>query len=211
LETGRSRRLRVRTSARNIPPPSKPRGKSPIRAALAEAPRTVKEMVALEQREKVQMGWSDHVADWITSLAGSMLYVWSHVFWFAAWILANTVLGLRFDAFPFGLLTMIVSLEAIFLSTFVLISQNRQATLADKRAKLDLQVNMVAEDEVTKLMGLVAEIHEHLGLSGAHDDEVRHMQKPTRIHKLADAMESLEQQVDHKAARGPDSAADTEA
>jgi uncharacterized membrane protein len=174
------------------------------------APRSVHEMVSLEQREKVQMGWSDHIADAVTAFAGSMLYVWAHVVWFSSWILANTVLGFDFDAFPFGLLTMIVSLEAIFLATFVLISQNRQALLADKRAKLDLQVNMIAEDEVTKLMKLVDEIHEHLGLGGA-DDDAKQMQEPTHLGRIADAMEALEQEVDGKSARGPDSAADTEA
>src|SRR5688572_7043773 len=104
-------------------------------------------MVQLEQREKVQMGWSDHLANTVTSVAGSMAYLWLHVVWFGTWLVANTVLGFGFDDFPFGLLTMVVSLEAIFLSIFVLISQNRQAMLADKRAKLDLQVNMIAEDE----------------------------------------------------------------
>jgi uncharacterized membrane protein len=168
-------------------------------------------MVELEQREKVHMGPSDRWAHLMTAFAGSMLYVWLHVVWFGVWIVLNTPwLGVNFDPFPFGLLTMIVSLEAIFLSTFVLISQNRQAMVADKRAKLDLQVNLIAEQEVTKLMGLVAGIHEHLGLGGHEDEEVRTMQKPTYVRELADMMESAEQESDGKVAAGPASAADTQ-
>src|ERR1043165_7449154 len=81
----------------------------------------------------------DHAADSITSIAGSMRFVYIHIIWFGAWIAIN--IGLagfdhEFDKFPFGLLTMIVSLEAIFLSTFVMISQNRQAARSDLRSRL---------------------------------------------------------------------------
>jgi uncharacterized membrane protein len=90
----------------------------------------------------------DRVADAITTFAGSMNFVYIHSIWFVIWIVLNLgVLGasLAFDKFPFGLLTMIVSLEAIFLSTFVMISQNRQAARADIRAKLDFETNLRAE------------------------------------------------------------------
>lgn len=76
-----------------------------------------------------------------------MFYVGIHVIWFAGWILLNLGFIKAFDPFPFSLLTMIVSLEAIFLASFVLISQNKQAIQADKRAKIDLQVNLIAERE----------------------------------------------------------------
>jgi uncharacterized membrane protein len=90
----------------------------------------------------------DRVADGITTFAGSMQFVYIHSVWFVVWIAINLgALGasLAFDKFPFGLLTMIVSLEAIFLSTFVMISQNRQAARADIRAKLDFETNLRAE------------------------------------------------------------------
>jgi uncharacterized membrane protein len=91
------------------------------------------------------------IADWMTLFSGSMPFVYFHAVWSAVWIAINSgVLGFRaFDPFPFGLLTVIVSLEAIFLSTFVLVSQNRQAALADRRADLDLQINLLAEHEIT--------------------------------------------------------------
>ena len=93
----------------------------------------------------------DKVVDRITGFAGSIHFVYIHSIWFALWILVNLGLlgaSLIFDKYPFGLLTLIVSLEAIFLSTFVMISQNRQAKAADIRSELDYQVNVKAEKEV---------------------------------------------------------------
>ena len=90
----------------------------------------------------------DKAADRITSFAGSLNFVYIHSVWFGIWVLLNIgVLGasLKFDKFPFGLLTMIVSLEAIFLSTFVMVSQNRQAARADIRSELDFETNLRSE------------------------------------------------------------------
>ena len=90
----------------------------------------------------------DRVADKITNFAGSLTFVYIHSVWFGVWIVLNIgALGaaLTFDKFPFGLLTMIVSLEAIFLSTFVMVSQNRQAERSDIRAELDFETNLRAE------------------------------------------------------------------
>jgi uncharacterized membrane protein len=90
----------------------------------------------------------DRAADRITSFAGSLNFVYIHSVWFGIWVLLNVgILGasLKFDKFPFGLLTMIVSLEAIFLSTFVMVSQNRQAARADIRAQLDYETNLRSE------------------------------------------------------------------
>ena len=90
----------------------------------------------------------DRAADRITSFAGSLNFVYIHSVWFGIWVLLNVgILGasLEFDKFPFGLLTMIVSLEAIFLSTFVMVSQNRQAARADIRSELDFETNLRSE------------------------------------------------------------------
>ncbi|MFC4035654.1 DUF1003 domain-containing protein [Streptomyces polygonati] len=90
----------------------------------------------------------DRVADAITAFAGTMGFVYLHAVWFAGWIAVNEgLIGRRavFDRYPFGLLTMIVSLEAIFLSTFVMVSQNRQATRENIRADLDFETNLRAE------------------------------------------------------------------
>jgi uncharacterized membrane protein len=90
----------------------------------------------------------DRIADRVTAFAGSLNFVYIHSFWFGLWILLNVGLfgaAIEFDKFPFGLLTMIVSLEAIFLSTFVMVSQNRQAARADVRSELDFETNLRSE------------------------------------------------------------------
>lgn len=86
----------------------------------------------------------ERVADQITKFSGSMVFVYLHVIWFTAWILLNVTIW-RFDPYPFGLLTLVVSLEAIFLSTFVLLSQNREATRQDLRSEIDFETNVLSE------------------------------------------------------------------
>jgi uncharacterized membrane protein len=110
----------------------------------------------------------DHLADKITAFAGSMKFVYIHAVWFAVWIIVNVgVVGQRdeFDRFPFGLLTMIVSLEAIFLSTFVMVSQNRQAARSDVRSELDFEANLRSE---------IWSVHvgEALGIDAGHVEHV---------------------------------------
>jgi uncharacterized membrane protein len=98
------------------------------------------------------------VADAITRFSGSFLFIQLHVVWFAAWIVLNLIPATRFDGFPFGLLTLIVSLEAIFLSTFVLMSQNRAAQRDEERERDDLRVSvltMVWAEEIGAKLGLV--------------------------------------------------------
>jgi uncharacterized membrane protein len=173
----------------------------------------IEEVIRLSQRDRLAMSRSDRIADLMTAFSGSMLFLWLHAVWFGVWIVINNGwLGPRaFDPFPFGLLTMVVSLEAIFLSTFVLISQNRQAMQADRRAKVNMQVDVLAEQEATKLIQMVAEIHEHLGIRMRNDPELSQLKQPTTIERLADTIDAVEQRVDPKGARGPDSAVDTEA
>ncbi|MGV4988548.1 DUF1003 domain-containing protein [Streptomyces sp. NRAIS4] len=93
-------------------------------------------------------GTEDRIADAITAFAGTMLFVYIHAAWFTVWIVCNEgAFGQEavWDPFPFGLLTMIVSLEAIFLSTFVMVSQNRQAARENVRADLDFETNVRSE------------------------------------------------------------------
>ncbi|MFI0716664.1 DUF1003 domain-containing protein [Streptomyces inhibens] len=99
-------------------------------------------------------GVQDHIADAITTFAGSMVFVYVHMVWFAGWIMINEGLfgqAAVFDPFPFGLLTMIVSLEAIFLSTFVMVSQNRQAARDTIRADLNFEASVRSEVWSTNL------------------------------------------------------------
>ena len=193
---------------------SRPRGLSPNghrRAAAEHGPveETIEQIVRIEQRDRMTVTLSDRIADRITAFSGSMLFFYVNALWFAIWIPLNLGwLGVEpFDPFPFGLLTKIVSRETIF----VLISQNRQAMLADRRAKVDLQVDMLAEQEVTKLMNLVPQIHHHLGLSHPDDPEISAMRRRTDIEHVLDKIDEAEQKLAPESAKGPDGAADTEA
>ena len=94
----------------------------------------------IQDRKRVQ----DRAADQITAFSGSMAFVYIHMIWFAVWCIGNLIWW-RFDPFPFGLLTLIVSLEAIFLSTFVLLSQNRESARSDMRAETDFETNVLSE------------------------------------------------------------------
>ena len=110
----------------------------------------------------------NEVAGQITDFAGSMRFVYLHTLWFGLLVLANSglllVMGfglVPWDPFPFGLLTLIVSLEAIFLSTFVMIAQNRQSAVADARAKEDYEINVKAEREIARLTLLIEALVQH--------------------------------------------------
>jgi uncharacterized membrane protein len=111
-----------------------------------------------EEFVKIQ-SFQDRAADKITAFSGSMAFVYLHAIIFAIWIVLNLIQAKNgFDPFPFGLLTLIVSLEAIFLSTFVMLSQNRQAKQADLRAELDYEVNVRAEKEVCEIKESLADL-----------------------------------------------------
>jgi uncharacterized membrane protein len=110
--------------------------------------------------------------------------------WFAWWIADNNgwIPGWVFDPFPFGLLTLVVSLEAIFLSTFVLISQNRAASLAEMRSDLDLQIDLLAEHEVTQLLRMVTAIARKLDVK-CEDAELRQLEQPVALHEIIKEMQ----------------------
>jgi uncharacterized membrane protein len=137
----------------------------------------------------------ERLSDTVTQLAagGPMLLV--HVGWFATWIVVNLDLipGLApFDPFPFQLLTMIVSLEAIFLSLFVLASQNRLTHQADMRANLDLQIDLLAEREMTAVLRLLQDIARHLDVRlSLTPEQIRDLARKTDINTLTNRMEEF--------------------
>jgi uncharacterized membrane protein len=133
-----------------------------------------------EQRaESVQ----NRIADKITVFAGSMALVYIHIIWFGCWI------GFGVEKYPFGLLTMIVSLEAIFLSTFILISQNYDMRVSERRNQLDLQINLLAEQENTKALQILERIARKVGANVADDPQVRALEEATRPEALVDQIE----------------------
>lgn len=174
--------------------------------------RTVTEIVRLERRDRSAMSRSNRLAGAITGLAGSMPFVYLHVAWFAAWIALNQgIVGPPpFDSFPFGLLTMIVSLEAIFLATFVLISQNRQARQSDRRTKIDLQLNVISEQEVSKIRRLLDLISTHLGIDLTAEPDLQQMEHVTDLTRLMDEIDEAELKRGPADVRAADSTVATE-
>ena len=124
---------------------------------------------------------TEKLADNLTRWFGSFWFVALNFFVFVAWIFLNSniVPGIiPFDPFPFIFLTMTVSLEAIFLAVFILMSQNREAKIKDLREEIDLHVNIIAEQEITKLMHLLAVLMKHMKVPYENDTELQRMMKP---------------------------------
>lgn len=155
--------------------------------------RNAEQVARIESRDRDAMVWSERFAETITGITGSMWFVVIHVIWFSAWLVLNLASPVAWDPPPFGVMTLVVSLEAIFLSVFVLISQNRQAQAADRRSKVDLQVNMMTEQELTKLLELVRDIHDHLDTGRRHDPELEAMQEHTSVEKIAEEVQAAEE------------------
>jgi uncharacterized membrane protein len=146
-----------------------------------------------ERESRLKRTATQKVADWIAKVSGSIGFVIFNAAFFAFWILANSGrFGIRpFDPFPYGLLTTIVSLEAIFLSIFVLVSQNRMQYMSDRRAELDVQVNLLTEYEVTRILRLVNRIADKMNLDETQDPEL------AKLEKDVDAAELI-QQIEEK-------------
>ena len=168
-----------------VPPPS-PVGLSPV------LERNIRSLSERRQQESKQAAIWDRIADAITRFAGSMTFVFLHLVVFGSWVAVNLgwIPGVpRWDE-SFVILGTSASVEAIFLSTFVLISQNRMAVAADKRADLDLQISLLAEHEITKLVDLTSAIAAHLGIKTDVDGEVSELKKDVAPEAVLDRIEA---------------------
>lgn len=146
---------------------------------------------SLKMRADENRSLAEKMADVATRAFGSMTFLIANVLFFAAWLVINTGIlpGVEpFDPFPFGLLTTIVSLEAIILAIFVLISQNRAEKVADLRQEVDLQVDRIAEQELTKLLHMVSMLLEKHGIDVSDDDDLQAMLGPTNVEELEQAL-----------------------
>lgn len=141
--------------------------------------RNIEAMEAHAREERDSAGVQERLARRITDFAGSMSFIYLHLTIVAGWVAVNlgVVPGMaRFDP-TFVILATVASVEAIFLSTFVLITQNRTAALADRRAKLDLQINLLAEHEITRLISLMKAIAAKVGVDEAADPELDELER----------------------------------
>jgi uncharacterized membrane protein len=138
---------------------------------------------------------AEQISDWIAYTAGSGPVLALHLVWFGMWVSLNAGVFRRvrpFDPFPFPFLTMTVSLEAIFLALIVLASQNRLSRQTDKRSHLDLQIDLLAEREMTAVLQLLQDIARHLDVpTTVTPEQLRDLMKQTDVRHLTDRMEEL--------------------
>lgn len=142
---------------------------------------------SIEENAMACRSRGERMGDAIARQAGQLWFTSAHAIWFGIWIMVNVgmIPGIRpFDPYPFQFLTLVVSLEAIFLSLFILMSQNRANKQADSRSQLDLQINLLAEQESTKMLQMLQKLCEHHHLDVANDPELELLKSPTQPEQL---------------------------
>jgi uncharacterized membrane protein len=159
--------------------------------------RNIRTMIRLRLKAARERSVHDRIADTITSSAGRMGFVYVHIVWFGLWILLNTGrVGVQaFDPFPYGLLTMIVSLEAIFLSTVVLISQNRLSEDMERRADLDLHIGLLTEHELTRVLQMLDAIQRKMGIDDDEASELADLEMETKPEDVLAEIERLQRRA----------------
>jgi uncharacterized membrane protein len=154
--------------------------------------RNIKALLNHEKEAEKRKPWQEALADKITGFTGSLTFVWLHLALFGGWIILN----LPFVPFPkwdptYVVLAMMASVEAIFLSTFVLISQNRMAAMQNKRADLDLQVSLLAEHEITQLVTLVRRMALKMEIAEAQDPKLPELEKDVPPEQVLATMDKI--------------------
>ena len=153
--------------------------------------RNIEALRRRREQEEANATLEERLASAITRFSGSMRFVYLHLLLYGGWVAANLRLfsGIRPWDPTFVVLAMIASVEAIFLSTFILITQNRMALAADRRAELDLQVSLLAEAEITKLVQIVSEMAARMEVPAAQQEDVEEMKQLVRPEAVLDAIE----------------------
>jgi uncharacterized membrane protein len=158
-------------------------------ATPPSAQANINTVVKIEEEAQLQRTMADRVSDMIANFVGSIPFVLLHLVWFGFWVTINVGLisgKWRFDPYPFALLCMLVSLEGVLLSTFVLIKQNRMSQRADQRAHLGLQINLLSEKELTKMLQLQQLICARLEIvEASQDEEVAELSSVTAAGNIA--------------------------
>jgi uncharacterized membrane protein len=146
----------------------------------------IQAIMDLERERRDRRSILERLTDGVSRLASSAAFVAAHVLWFSIWIGMNSLGHATFDRYPFSLLTLVVSLEAIVLTGFVLMAQSHLTRQADKRAHLDLQINLLAEQELTAILKLQCILAERAGidLTGV-DPRLDELRTHTDVHQLA--------------------------
>lgn len=164
---------------------------SPTRVAAGKIiRRNVERIRGMERWSKRNRTWADRVAESVARFCGRMGFVWVHAVLFAAWIGWNTLGPVRFDPYPFTFLTLCVSLEAIFLSAFILIAQNYEMRLTERRTQLDLQINLLSEQENTKMLVLLQAMARKMGALDEDDPEIAALAEAVRPETISQEIEA---------------------
>jgi len=172
---------------------------APDRPRSAVAPivdRNIAALVERRRRDYEATSRQDKVADAVTGFAGSLKFVYLHLALYGAWIVVNlgAIPGVpRFDP-TFVVLAMVASVEAIFISTFVLVSQNRMAATAERRAELDLQISLLSEHEITRLVELTIEMARKMGIEAADRRDLQQLATDVQPEAVLDRLEATERQ-----------------
>ena len=152
--------------------------------------RNIGTLLEKRREEERKASIEQKVADYITRFTGSMPFVYLHAVFFGLWILINLgwlgLLGLHSFDPSFVVLAMIASVEAIFLSTFILISQNRMNAASERRADLDLHISLLAEHEITKILQLVSQLAEQDGIRESDSAELAELKRDIAPEKVLD-------------------------
>jgi uncharacterized membrane protein len=159
--------------------------------------RNIRTISQLRLQAAREQSVQDRLADAITAFSGRMVCVYVHIVWFGVWIVLNTRrAGMRpFDPFPYGLLTMVVSLEAIFLSTLVLISQNRLSAESEHRADLDLHIGLLTEYELTRVLHMHHALQDTMGIANDEDSDLADLEMDTKPEDVLAEIERLQQRA----------------
>jgi uncharacterized membrane protein len=161
--------------------------------------KNIRSLLHRRQKDEKEKTSQERLADSITAFAGSMRFVYLHVVVYGLWIVINLPWApdrIRFDP-TFVILAMEASVEAIFLSTFILITQNRMQALSEKRNDLDLQISLLAEHEITRLLKLVKAMAQKLEVKESEDPELRELAKDVQPEEVLDQIETAEKNAGH--------------
>ena len=156
----------------------------------------IRAIVELEQQTLRDQTWSDRLSERVSRVVGSLTFVFAHLVWFVCWVGWNALAPreLRFDPYPFGLLTFFVSMEGVLIAMFVLIVQNRMSRQNEHRAHLNLQVDLLTEQEMTIVLRLLRRIGDHLGLKG-EDADLHRTQQLTEHTNVSELMEEIKREL----------------
>lgn len=176
-------------------------GNEPTMTQVVE--RNIEALLTHRQASDGALGWQERLAHRIACFAGSMTFVWLHVAVVALWTLINLGLIPRMAPFDptFVILATVASVEAIFISTFILITQNRMQAEADRRAELNLQISLLAEHEITRLIKMVTEIGGQMNISAAQAPELYELKKDVKPEAVLDTLARREAEANGRRRR----------